>query len=78
MKPFFSKQRGAFVLGAKCECGHSECDHGSAVKRTGDSPIRLHNDGSCCVAGCDCQGFTWDDWITTDQLAATKPLAACA
>ena len=48
-----------------CTCGH-----------TGDGPGGQHDDrlsyghGPCLIKGCDCEQFTWAEWLPTPETIA--------
>ena len=77
MKPFYSPARGEVIVDAKCECGHSEHDHGSVLKDSHGVKIKLKHDGGCCCAHCDCRQFRWAGWIGEKKKSDSKEMAAC-
>lgn len=74
--PFFSRARQAIVVDARCECGHLQSEHGSHLSRLPNGQMyRQYGHGSCCEKVCECNQFTWVEYVT--EIEAVEHLLTC-
>ena len=65
---------GTIIVGEQCQCGHPGIVHADLVTIIKeDNSILLENHhGPCCVSGCGCNQFTWEQFITIEELQQTR------
>jgi hypothetical protein len=67
MEPFLSRD-GRLIVGMRCKCGHAQDMHGHRLADLPDVMIGVPGHGGCLADGCDCQRFTFKEYIYQEEV----------